>query len=374
VERKRLDHADREAMSAWLAGQPAGTPVALEAAFGWPWVADLLEALGLEPHLAHPPAVRVLAKHQAKTDRCDADRLAEFQLTGILPESYLAPPHVRQLRERTRYRMALSKLRTGLKNRLQAQLHREGILHAFSDLFGKGGREFLAELALPEATREVLDGYLLLLDQVELRLDQVEQWMTQHVAQDEITQLLRSLPGVGMILAHVIQAEVGQIERFPSRRHFASYCGLAPMSDDSAARHGQRHLGQACNRTLRWAFIEAANVVAGVGARHAPRLVALSDRLKRHGRTKGQAKAAVARQLCELAYVVWKKRQPYTLARPSRPGSPSTTQRRNSKISHPRDQRSAACAQPEPESCLPSDQPRRPMVRRKHRAAGQTLK
>jgi len=239
-------------------------------------------------------------------------------------------------------------------------------------LFGKAGREFLAGLVLPEATREVLDGHLALLDQVQSRMDQVEQWMTQHLAEDEITQLLTSLPGIGKILAHVIQAEVGQMERFPSRRHFASYCGLAPVSDDSAARHGQRHLSQACNRTLRWAFIEAANVAAGVGAKRAPRLASLSERLKRHGRTKGQAKAAVARELCELAYIVWSKRQPYTLTPPPRPGSPSRTQRRNSKITHPSDGRPAACAQPKPESCLPSDQPRHPMVRRKRRAAGQT--
>ena len=89
VERARLEHCDHQAMRQWLSRVPAGTPVALEAAFGWPWIADLLEEVGLEPHLGHPPAIKVLAQHEAKGDRCDADRLGKFQLRGILPERVL---------------------------------------------------------------------------------------------------------------------------------------------------------------------------------------------------------------------------------------------------------------------------------------------
>src|SRR5262245_39832709 len=137
IRRHRLEHADREAMRKWLSALPPGTPVALEGAFGWPWVADLLTELGLDPHLGHPPALKVLAKHEAKSDRADADRLARFWLQGKFPESYLSTPEVRQIRERVRYRMTLSGLRTQIKNRVQAILHRQGILHEFTDLFGK---------------------------------------------------------------------------------------------------------------------------------------------------------------------------------------------------------------------------------------------
>src|SRR5580693_1508853 len=76
LERARLEHDDRDAMRQWLRRLPEGTPVAMEAAFGWPWVADFLEDLRLDPHLGHPPALRVLAQHEAKSDRCDADRMA----------------------------------------------------------------------------------------------------------------------------------------------------------------------------------------------------------------------------------------------------------------------------------------------------------
>lgn len=321
VDRRRLDHENRPAMKAFLAKQPPGTPVAIEAAFGWPWVADLLEEFGLDPRLAHPPAVRVLAKHQAKTDRCDSDRLAEFQLLGLLPESYLAPPELRQLRERTRYRMAMTRIRSGLKNRVQAILHRQGLLHNYSDLFGAKGREFLDGLHLPEGTQLALRGYLTLLDSVYDRLAELETWMTQHLKTDEDVQLLTTIPGIGTILAHVIQAEVGELSRFPSPRHFVSYCGLAPVSDDSAGRHGRRRLSPACNHTLRWALIEAANTASRPTVKDAWPLQFLRQRLERRGRTKGQAKTAVAHQLALLVYVVLTKRKPYTTTPPARPGA-----------------------------------------------------
>jgi hypothetical protein len=138
--------------------------------------------------LGHPPAIRVLAKNEAKADRMDADRFGRFWLRGIFPESYLSTPEVRQLRERLRYRMALVQLRTGVKSRVQAILHRQGVLHDYSDLFGKGGRAFLTTLALPAACRAALDGWLALIDLLDSHLADVEAWMQQHLEEDEITR------------------------------------------------------------------------------------------------------------------------------------------------------------------------------------------
>jgi len=322
VKRIRLEHADRPGMRAALSQLPPGTPVAMEGAFGWPWIADLLDELGLDPHLGHPPAIKVLAKNEAKADRVDADRLGRFWLRGIFPKSYLSTPEVRNLRERLRYRMALVCLRSGMKNRVQAILHRQGILHDFSDLFGKGGRAFLKTLALPAAGRAVLDGWLAQIDLVGEHLAEVEAWMEEHLEADEIVRLLKTIPGIGLILAHVIRAEIGQlVERFPSRKHLTSYAGLAPVADDSADRHGRRHIASACNHTLRWALIEAAGCI--LRSKSCPtNLRQLHNRLTHGGRVhKSQAKVAVARELCELVYVIWKKGEPYrepTVVRPPR--------------------------------------------------------
>jgi transposase len=363
VERVRLEHDDRQAMAQWLSRVKPGTPVALEAAFGWPWVADLVEKCGLEPHLGHPPAIRELAKHEAKGDRCDADRLARFQIRGILPESYLAPLEVRQIRERTRYRSALTKIRSGVKNRIQALLHRHGILHPYSDLFSKGGQAFLDRLELPEASRFALAGYRQLLEEVLLELGEVEQWMAENLPVDDAVRRLTAIPGIGLVLAHVIRAEIGQIDRFPSRRHLASYCGLAPLSDDSANRHGPRHCSPACNHVLRWALIEAAAGAVRATRNGSPKLHRLYDRLTHGGRTrKNEAKVAVARKLSELVYIVWTKQQPYTETPPPRPGTTRATQpTKHARRIVPPDRRRGSAKR----ETKRSDQPRNSMVRRK---------
>ena len=358
VERARLEHADREAMRQWLSRLEPEIPVALEATFGWPWVADLLEELGHPVHLGHPPAIKVLAQHEAKSDRCDSDRLGKFLLRGILPESYLAPPEVRAIRERTRYRMALSGLRSGVKNRVQAILHRFGILHPYSDLFGKSGRRFLQTLNLPAASREALGGYLEVLEQVQRQIAEVEQWMEENLAADEIVRLLMTIPGIGLILAHVIRAEIGEIERFPDHRHLASYGGLAPVSHDTAGRIGPRHCSPACNHILRWALVEAATGLLNTKGQ-AWRLKRLHGRLTHGGRgNKSQAKVAVAHKLSQLVHVVWSKQLPYTDVPPPRPGN--RAQKRNPKESPPA------------QTTLRPDQPRHPMVRRRPKAVGQT--
>jgi len=350
VERARLDHADPEAMRRWLSRQPPGTPVAMEGAFGWQWVADFLTEAGLTPLLGHPPEIKALSKNEAKCDRRDADRCARLQLKGTFPKCYLAPPEVRQIRERTRYRQALVATRTELKNRVQAILHRLGLLHNFSDLFGKGGRQWLKDLTLSDAFRNELDGWLSVIDVLGEQIREVEAWMNANLLEDIVVRHLRSIPGIGLILAHVIRAEIGELTRFVDRLKLTAYAGLAPLSDDSADRHGRRHISRFCNHTLRWAFIEAAGIT--VQSKKCPEnLRRLHNRLTGGNKfNKNAAKVAVARELCELVYVIWKKGTPYLENPPSRPGTAGG------------------------QSSLRSEQPRRPMVRRQANRRGQTPK
>jgi transposase len=320
VRRDRLEHEDREHLRRWLAQLPAGTPVTMEGAYGWPWVADLLTEMGLDPYLGHPPAIRVLARGEAKSDRKDADRLGRLWLEGKFPKVYLATPEVRQLRERLRYRMALVSLRSGVKNRIQAILHRLGALHPFSDVFGNQGRGWLDALHLPAASQEVLDGQLRLLDTLTELIGEVEDWMQKNLGDDEVIRHVMTIPGIGKILAHVIRAETGELQRFASAKKYSAYCGLAPLADQSADKDRPRHISPYCNHTLRWAFIEAAGCL--LPSKKCPaRLQKLHARLTHGGRAnKSQAKVALARELCELVYVLWKKGEPYREHPPTRPG------------------------------------------------------
>ena len=141
---------------------------------------------------------------------------------------------------------------------------------------------------------------------------------------------------------------------------FVEHPVYAPVPFFTPDRHGRRHTSPACNRTLRWALVEAASAIVGPAKRQLPRLQQLYSRLTGGGRgNKSQAKVALAREVVKLVYVVWSKRQPYREDPPARPGS---------RHGQPRTQADSG------QRSVRSDQPRHPMVRRRPPAVGQTLK
>src|SRR5687767_448269 len=137
--------------------------VALEATYGWEWLADLLEEAGYELHLAHPLRTKAIASARVKTDSVDALTLAQLLRADLLPEAYIAPRELRDLRDLLRHRVALTHMRSALKNRVHALIARQGIRHQHTDLFGKAGLELLSELELREPPRGRLDSLLALI-------------------------------------------------------------------------------------------------------------------------------------------------------------------------------------------------------------------
>src|SRR5881227_1902283 len=103
-----------------IGGLPPGTPAALEAAFGTGWLVELLEDYGLDPHLVHPSRCKAIASARLKNDKVDAAILGPLLRAGLLPEAWIAPPAVRQLRALLRHRARLVRLRTLLRNRIHA--------------------------------------------------------------------------------------------------------------------------------------------------------------------------------------------------------------------------------------------------------------
>src|SRR4051794_9728143 len=101
--------------------------VALEATYGWEWLADVLQDAGYELHLAHPMRTKAIASARVKTDAVDARTLAHLLRSDLLPEAYIAPRELRDLRDLLRHRVALTRMRTSLKNRVSAILAKNGI-------------------------------------------------------------------------------------------------------------------------------------------------------------------------------------------------------------------------------------------------------
>ena len=127
---------------------PAGTPVAFEAAFGWGWLVRLLEDYGFDAHLVHPLRCKAIASARLKNDKVDAATLAQLLRADLLPEAWIAPPAVRQLRALLRHRTGLVRLRTQSQNRIHAVVADFGYDRSGSYLSGPG-RGWLAGLELP---------------------------------------------------------------------------------------------------------------------------------------------------------------------------------------------------------------------------------
>src|ERR1022692_3112763 len=117
--------------------------VVLEATYGWYWAADTLAAAGAEVHLAHPLGVKGFTYRRVKNDVRDAADLADLLRMGRLPEAWVAPHEVREMRELTRYRIKLVRIRTSCKDQVHAILAKLGIPVTCTDIFGVWGSTWL---------------------------------------------------------------------------------------------------------------------------------------------------------------------------------------------------------------------------------------
>jgi len=315
VERTRVNH-EPGAIRAFLSRFPEGTPVALETVGNWYWIVDEIEQAGCLPHLAHAQMAKKMMGHVHKTDKLDAEGLAILQHLGSLPTVWIAPRETRDERELPRTRMALSKVRTMLKNRMHSTLAKYALsLDTQSDIYAPKWRPQLLDLLqrFPPETERCMRQELELLDQVQEQILRLEARIVERVQMTPTIQLIQSLPGPAKILSIVIDREVGSIDRFPSPHHFASYSGLVPKVKASGGKTHYGKMIKAANNYLKWAFIEAANIV--VRQQHHPNwrhkyVVTLFERTRQR---KGHAVAVgtVARYLAEATYWVLKKGEPY---------------------------------------------------------------
>jgi transposase len=296
-----------------LLGDPTDAHVVVEATYGWEWLAELLEEAGYDLHLAHPLRTRAIAAARVKTDAIDAKTLAHLLRAGFLPEAYVAPRELRDLRELLRHRATLTRMRSAIKNRVHAILAKHGIANEYSDLFGKGGREFLANLQLRDAPRRRLDSLLSLLEDFDREIGQTTTEIEQRAKLDDRVEVLTQIRGVGRYTAMLIIAEVGDVRRFPTARHLCAWAGLTPTvrSSDGKARLG--HISRQGSPALRWALVEAAQkITTGSGP--------LREKYERLAKRRGAkiAKVAIAREILTLAFYGLRDGEIRCLARRSR--------------------------------------------------------
>jgi transposase len=279
-----------------LAGLSGETRIAVEATYGWEWLAELLEEAGYELHLAHP-RTKAIASARVKTDAVDARTLAQLLRADLLPEAYVAPRELRDLRDLLRQRVVLTQMRSALKNRVHALLARQGIGHEHADLFGSAAKAALDRLSLRPQPRRRLEVLLRLTTDFDREIDALAQQIDRLAKHDPRVAVLTQIRGIGRYIAMLIIAEVGELERFPSARHLCAWAGLTPTvrSSDGKARLG--HISRLGSSTLRWALVEAAQHTQRGGG---PLRESFERIAKRRGRQV--AKVAIARKMLTLCY------------------------------------------------------------------------
>jgi transposase len=309
----RIDH-QRGAIAEFLSAWKPGTPVAVETISNWYWIVDEIEAAGMVPRLVHARKAKMMMASVNKTDKLDCHGLNRLQRTGTLPTVWIPPAEIRDLRDLPRTRMVLSKERTRLKNRIHATLAKYAIsIEGASDAFGKRGQQELEnKLALlPPHSRFSVERLLETLELVQTQIGLFEQRMKEAFATSRELEILQTLPGVGFILSVVILLEVGDIGRFPDSSRFAAYSGTTPRVSSSGGKTRYGQLRPDVNRYLKWAFIEAANVICLNHRRRPYRHVSRLYLRIRHRKGHQKAVGAVARHLAEATYWILNKQEAY---------------------------------------------------------------
>lgn len=292
---------DPSEMSAILGSLDAGTAVAFEAAYGWGWLAELLEALGLEAHLAHPARCKAIASARLKNDKVDARMLAHLLRTDLLAEAWIAPKDVPDVRALLRHRVSLVRTRTSLQSRIHAVLADAGIRSEVDSLWSRAGRRWLASVELPATRRAVVDDCLAVIDAINEPITRLEAEIRRSPRNDPRVEALTKLYGIGAFTAMLLVAEIGDIARFPSARKLCSWAGLTPSirNSDRTVRHG--HITKQGSAHVRWVMTEAAHKAK----QRPPFSRFFAETAQRRG--KKIATVAVARKLLTRCFHVLKE-------------------------------------------------------------------
>ncbi len=235
--------------------------VVLEATTNAWAIYDLVVTLVGRAVVAHPAKVKLIAEARVKTDKVDVLTLAQLLRADMLPEVWVPPPHVRDLRALLSHRRRLVSLQTTAKNRLQSVLHRLNLRPPKGELFAQKQRAWWAELELSSTERLRVDQDIATLDHISPQIAAIDAELrrlstSEHWA--EQVPYLVQLPGIALLSAMTILGAIGDITRFPSSKQLVGYAGLGAGVHDSGKTHRDKGITKQGRRELRYTLIEAA--------------------------------------------------------------------------------------------------------------------
>jgi transposase len=281
--------------------------VALEASGYSLWIYDqLAERYGTERvHLAQAKKIRAIANSRRKNDDNDAFWLAYLASEGRLPEAGVPTGVRRDLRHATRARIEAVRRATKLKVRIRSLLAQRG-LRIRHTLDSKKGHQKLGEIV--ERADDIWGRRVRqAMEELDLQIARTAGWEetidTLSKELPEIEELRREIPGLGRVLAAVVAAESGPIDRFESAKQYGGYTGLAPSDRSSGGRTVHGAISREGNATLRWALHEAI-VACQKAKKGAAR--AVGDWVRRRTRRMGHVQKARCAAARKLAETIWR--------------------------------------------------------------------
>lgn len=233
--------------------------VVVESTFNWYWLVDGLQEHGFQVHLANTTAIKQYDGLKHRGDESDARHLAHVFRLGLLPTGHIMPKEQRAVRELARKRMQLVQQRSIHILSIETQMDQQHGAHMPSNLIKKLTCNDIDAMGIGAMEAIAMKANLNLMQSTDDQIDIIEKALASHCRHHPGFPLLKSVAGIGDVLATVILLETGAIERFKDVGNYVSYCrcvGSVHTSNGKKKGEGNTKNG---NRFLAWAYVEAAN-------------------------------------------------------------------------------------------------------------------
>jgi transposase len=286
--------------------------VAVEAVFTWYWLADLCAQQGIKFILGHALYLKAIHGGKAKNDKIDSRKIAVLLRGGMIPLAYVYPPQRRSTRDLLRRRAYLMRKRAELLVHVQHTNSQYNLPEIGKKIAYKANRSGVAERFPDPVVQTSIETDLSLIGFYDTLLNQLELFITQQAKGHDSHSfyLLRSVPGIGKVLALTILYEIHDIARFQRVQELVSYCRLVKCARQSAGKNYGTSGKKIGNVHLKWAFSEAAVLFL----RHNPKGQQLLARLeKKHGKEK--ALTILAHQLARAVYFILRREKAFDLTK-----------------------------------------------------------
>jgi transposase len=264
----------------------------------WMRIHDTLEDNGIDTILANPYKTKIIAQAKIKSDKLDARILSDLLRSGLISESYVPVKEFREKRSLVRHRIALSRTKTKLANKVHAILDKYEYRTELADIFGKSGINWLKSLSVSPIDKIILNTTLSSIESIDNQIEIVSKEIAKYAWKDsqDVTILL-SMTGIDIFSAMLISTEIVDITRFSTPWKLVSYAGLVPSTRESSGKIKTGRITKQGSPLLRWILVQCS--LSAI--RHDHHMRTFYERIKQR---KGHGKAIVATAK-EMLVIIW---------------------------------------------------------------------